>query len=199
MSQFGITEYPNTFKRQGSFPLDKSSKFKSLADAIDYAESSKIAYEGQIISVVENDNVNVYLLKRKDDADSGFKLVIIPTISTDVGDFIIDMNKLINSKVGIWTISKNSKGNVILDFDIWHAANADSYEVSIDDITLDKKLLGEDCIVDLKNIHDDSIINLTFYNNGVKSFEVNAKPIYKNEISMFGSLHLIKSYEEELV
>ena len=58
---FGITEYPNTFKRQGSFPLDKYSVFNSLTDATEYAESNKIAYEGQIISVVENDSVNAYI------------------------------------------------------------------------------------------------------------------------------------------
>ena len=40
MSNYGITEYPNTFKRQGSFPLDKSSKFDNLDEAIEYVPTN---------------------------------------------------------------------------------------------------------------------------------------------------------------
>ena len=58
-----ISEYPNSFKRQGAFPLDSKSVFQSLNDAKSYAQDtsdSATSYVGQIISVVENNTVNVY-------------------------------------------------------------------------------------------------------------------------------------------
>lgn len=70
-----LTEYPNSFKRQGSFPLEAYSVFYDIRDesgkltkkAIDAAKeyasnitSSAISYVGQIISVIEDDVVNVY-------------------------------------------------------------------------------------------------------------------------------------------
>lgn len=47
-----ITEYPNTFKRQGAFPLERYSLFNTLAEAQAYASSNPIAYIGQIVTVV---------------------------------------------------------------------------------------------------------------------------------------------------
>lgn len=46
-----ITEYPNSFKRQGAFPLERYSVFSSYAEAKDYAENNKIAYVTQPIGV----------------------------------------------------------------------------------------------------------------------------------------------------
>lgn len=61
-------DWANTFVRTGNFPLDRSSMFDSYADAELYAKGlgndkrglGKTSYVGQIISVYENDEVNVY-------------------------------------------------------------------------------------------------------------------------------------------
>lgn len=49
-----ITEYPNSFKRQGAFPLERFSLFDSLSSAEEYATTNPIAYAGQVINVVDN-------------------------------------------------------------------------------------------------------------------------------------------------
>ena len=46
-----ITEYPNSFKRQGAFPLERFSLFNSLEDAKAYVASNPIAYIGQTVTV----------------------------------------------------------------------------------------------------------------------------------------------------
>ena len=48
-----ITEYPNTFKRQGAFSLEEFEVFNSLTAAQTYAASNPVAYIGQKIVVVE--------------------------------------------------------------------------------------------------------------------------------------------------
>lgn len=78
-----ITEYPNSFKRQGAFPLERYSVFYAIeADADkgiaaktafqaakDYAQNNPIAYVGQVISVVSVQNnvasVDVYKIVQK--------------------------------------------------------------------------------------------------------------------------------------
>ena len=53
-----LTEYPNSFKRQGCFPLEAYSVFYATADktafeaAHDYAANNGIAYVGQTLAVV---------------------------------------------------------------------------------------------------------------------------------------------------
>lgn len=61
-----ITEYPNSFKRQGAFPLERYSVFYAIEanaekgisassaynEALNYARNNPIAYVGQVISVV---------------------------------------------------------------------------------------------------------------------------------------------------
>ena len=48
-----LTEYPNSFERQGAFPLDKYSVFTSLTAAEDYAkDADSVAYVGQPLAVV---------------------------------------------------------------------------------------------------------------------------------------------------
>lgn len=46
-----ITEYPNSFKRQGAFPLERYSLFNSYEEARSYVKNNPIAYIGQIVSV----------------------------------------------------------------------------------------------------------------------------------------------------
>lgn len=55
-----LTEYPNSFKRQGAFPLEAYSLFYSLAAAQAYAKDNPIAYVGQLLGVVENESVTYY-------------------------------------------------------------------------------------------------------------------------------------------
>ena len=60
-----LTEYPNSFKRQGAFPLEAYSVFYAIHDesgavtttalqaAKDYAQNNPISYVGQILAVVD--------------------------------------------------------------------------------------------------------------------------------------------------
>ena len=57
-----ITEYPNSFKRQGAFPLERYSVFYSLNDAQDYAKENSLAYVGQYLVVVENNAATLYVI-----------------------------------------------------------------------------------------------------------------------------------------
>lgn len=74
-----LTEYPNSFKRQGSFPLEAYSVFYSIQNedgsvtsalnaAKDYAKNNPISYVGQILAVVDVDaegtsSVKVYKIE----------------------------------------------------------------------------------------------------------------------------------------
>lgn len=65
-----ITEYPNSFERQGAFPLERYSVFSSITDAREYAKTSKIAYVTQPIGVAYEQNGKVvadyYIIGDKD-------------------------------------------------------------------------------------------------------------------------------------
>ena len=75
-----LTEYPNSFKRQGCFPLEAYSVFYAIIDtdgtvvasaldaAKDYAKNNPIAYVGQILSVVDEDTktVSTYIISNTD-------------------------------------------------------------------------------------------------------------------------------------
>lgn len=47
-----LTEYPNSFKRQGAFPLEAYSVFYTMEAAETYAASNPISYVGQTLAVV---------------------------------------------------------------------------------------------------------------------------------------------------
>ena len=47
-----LTEYPNSFKRQGAFPLEAYSVFYTMDAAEAYAASNPISYVGQTLAVV---------------------------------------------------------------------------------------------------------------------------------------------------
>lgn len=61
---FPFMELPLSISRQGQFPLDKSSIWWSLEDAQNYAQSNPIAYAGQPLTVVdeEQNTVTFYLI-----------------------------------------------------------------------------------------------------------------------------------------
>ena len=48
-----FTEYPNTFRRQGAFPLDQFEIFTNLDAAKQYAKEGLQAYNGQRIVVID--------------------------------------------------------------------------------------------------------------------------------------------------
>ena len=50
-----ISEYPNTFVRQGAFPLERFSVFETLESAENYAKNDPRAYIGQQLVVVESE------------------------------------------------------------------------------------------------------------------------------------------------
>lgn len=200
MSQnFGITEYPNTFKRQGSFPLDKSSVLNSLDEANDYAASNPTAYEGQIISVKDEGKVTAYILEISDDDNANFKLSkITSSASEDLNDAVIDINNLINSKVGIWSISKKAnKPEAFLDFDILYPIEANSYEVYFNDNSVSNLLsLTDEFVTSLDNFNYDATkVKLILYGENSMIYELDAKAQYKNNVVIFGSLYLSKIHE----
>ena len=76
-----ITEYPNTFKRQGAFPLEMYSVFYTMEAATTYASSNPIAYVGQNIVVVTDTSVEMYLIA---DTDGTLKKLASTSSSGDL-------------------------------------------------------------------------------------------------------------------
>ena len=62
-SDFAFMEFPMAFSRQDSFPLDKTSVYGSLEEAQTYAQTSPLAYVGQILSVVVDGVSTAYQIK----------------------------------------------------------------------------------------------------------------------------------------
>lgn len=88
-----ITEYPNSFKRQGSFPLERFSIFTSLEGTDDtaakyYAANNPVAYVGQIVVVVEDNTVAAYVIS----SAAGDLIKLAQT--TESGDLAKDINDL---------------------------------------------------------------------------------------------------------
>ena len=53
-SDFAFMEFPMAFSRQDGFPLDKTCVYGSLAAAQTYAQTSPLAYVGQVLAVVRS-------------------------------------------------------------------------------------------------------------------------------------------------
>ena len=62
-SSFAFMEFPMAFSRQDGFPLDKTSVYGSLSEAETYAQTSPLAYVGQVLSVVVDGEATVYQIK----------------------------------------------------------------------------------------------------------------------------------------
>lgn len=60
---FPFMEFPMAFSRQDSFPLDKTSVYGSLEAAQTYAQTSPLAYVGQVLSVVVDGTATIYQIK----------------------------------------------------------------------------------------------------------------------------------------
>ena len=61
-----ITEYPNSFKRQGAFPLERFSVFGTKAALEDYAKNNPVAYVGQILALVDDTSSSVTIYSIQD-------------------------------------------------------------------------------------------------------------------------------------
>jgi hypothetical protein len=59
-----LTEYPNSFKRQGAFPLEAYEIFYDISEAEAYAQSD-LAYVGQTLKVVSGSSVMSYVIKNE--------------------------------------------------------------------------------------------------------------------------------------
>lgn len=64
-----FTEYPNTFRRQGAFPLEQFEIFTSLDAAKQYAKEGLQAYNGQRIVVIDltTNEATVYYISSEQD------------------------------------------------------------------------------------------------------------------------------------
>lgn len=101
-----LTEYPNSFKRQGSFPLEAYSVFYAIRNesgavvtsaldaAKDYAKNNPISYVGQILAVVDVDaegasSVQVYKIE-----NANGDLVPVSAGSEEVADLLERVSEL---------------------------------------------------------------------------------------------------------
>ena len=62
------------YARGNAIPLDASSAYDNIEDATEYASTSPVAYEGQIITAVVDNVPKAYTLKRE---TSGYSLAPI--------------------------------------------------------------------------------------------------------------------------
>lgn len=60
---YAFMEFPLSISRQDAFPLDRNSVFYSLAEAQTYAQTSPLAYVGQLISVVVDGEASAYVIE----------------------------------------------------------------------------------------------------------------------------------------
>lgn len=80
-----ITEYPNSFKRQGAFPLERYSVFNTLTEAEAYAKSNPIAYVGQIITVVDAGGTSIYKIN-----NAAGDLVRVDSLAGEAGSVTVE-------------------------------------------------------------------------------------------------------------
>lgn len=105
-------EFPLQIKRQYAAPLDTNSVFYSLAEAQGYASSSPLSYVGQVISVVNGSNVEIYKISSRGLLEGiGGQIEVSATVSSGeskpvTGDAVYQFvkNEIANISVGTPTI-----------------------------------------------------------------------------------------------
>lgn len=101
-----ITEYPNTFKRQGAFSLEEFEVFNSLTAAQTYAASNPVAYIGQKIVVVETDESGAITVSHYSINDAEGTLVPLGSkvegddVTITIADGIAKLYGAANAKAG---------------------------------------------------------------------------------------------------
>ena len=142
MPNYGVSEYPNTFKRQANFPLDQSSVFYSYAEAEEYAKSNAIAYNGQIIAVSTDDSIGVYIL--------------YPSAKSDYNFDLLELNG--TTPYGNWYVDTSEGTTVSLNIDLMLPIKADKYKVLVDDeVEINSTDLSEDIQLPLTNIQNNNV------------------------------------------
>lgn len=129
---YGITEYPNTFKRQDSFPLDSTSVFNNMESALEYvSKSNSTAYAGQIISIKNETTYDIYVVQIINDTK------VLVNIIPNVLDYL-------KYKVGNYCLyNRISNLNTEFSFDINYPLKASYYSVYLNE--------SEEPIIDLNN------------------------------------------------
>lgn len=126
-----LTEYPNSFKRQGAFPLESFSVFYSMTEAETYASTNPVAYVGQNIVVVNGNEVDMYLIV----STAGTLKKLASTTAS--GDLASDVSKLQteigNARRGKETLQESIEGMAItVDTTTTTEGAAKSYKFSQD-------------------------------------------------------------------
>lgn len=119
---FGITEYPNTFKRQDSFPLDSTSLFNSMESALEYVNKpNSTAYGGQIISIKNDSTYNVYVVQNIEDRKVLVNIIpqVLDYLKYNVGTYCL-YNRIANISVEF-------------SFDVTYPLRASYYSVYLND------------------------------------------------------------------
>lgn len=133
---FGTTEYPNQFKRQDAFSLDKSCKYKTYAEALTYAKTSPIAYNLQMVGVDETDTL--YILLPSDVSGENYKLVPFDSLFTNY----------LKYELGTWALTTRIEGvTAAFNFDIKFPVEATHYRVYINDEDVSGQIIIGDTFV----------------------------------------------------
>lgn len=202
-TKYGITEYPNTFKRQASFSLDSTSTWQSYAEAEEYAATNPTAYELQPLTIKDGDKIKFCVLK---EAPTGSTITIDGVIKSrkymlvDVTEYI----DMLHNKIGTFSIN-NSADNVTCEllYDILYPISADAFAVYLNDTNISGIMSTGDSFITTPTTFDGDIINLyldffKFNSDNVNDenyykflFRVEAKILYKTDDLILGALYLI--------
>lgn len=182
MGSFGITEYPNTFKRQESFPLDGSSVFASLEEANNYAKNSKIAYAGQVVSVLdENGIVRIYFLQASEFNGFDLKELTFNNYATD-------------NVIGSWgAISTPDTNFVEIAVELYYPLEVNCYTIISDDTAINSTYdITSPAQIDISYLINNSLTFIFKYkdNNGKEIDILTTRCIYgrtSNSLYMSGT------------
>lgn len=136
-----ITEYPNSFKRQGAFPLERYSIFNTLTAAKEYAKSNPIAYVGQIITVVDAGGTSVYKINN----EAG-DLVRIDSLAGEAGSVTVEKLETATSGYLASYVVKQGGSSVGATIDIpkdFLVKSATTGKATAEDVAEDGKLYGK--------------------------------------------------------
>lgn len=168
-----ITEYPNSFKRQGAFPLERYSVFNTLTEAEAYAKSNSIAYVGQIITVVDAGGTSIYKINN----EAG-DLVRVDSLAGEAGSVIVE--KLETATAGYLAsyVVKQGGSKVGATIDIpkdFLVKSATTGKATAEDVAEGGKLFGKGFAVG--DTYLDFVINTKDNDGTVEHMYVNASAL----------------------
>ena len=168
-----ITEYPNSFKRQGAFPLERYSVFNTLTEAEAYAKSNPIAYVGQIITVVDAGGTSIYKINN----EAG-DLVRVDSLAGEAGSVIVE--KLETATAGYLAsyVVKQGGSKVGATIDIpkdFLVKSATTGKATTEDVAEGGKLFGKGFAVG--DTYLDFVINTKDNDGTVEHMYVNASAL----------------------